>query len=361
MTTRRVKIGERWVGSGEPCFVVAEVSANHNQSFDRAVDIIRAAKTAGADGIKLQTYTPDTMTIDSSREWFQIPGDSLWAGKTLYRLYGEAYTPWDWQPKLKDITEELGMVFFSTPFDASSVEFLERMDVLLYKVASFEVIDLPLLRRIAATGKPVIMSTGMASLSEIAEAVGVLRGHGIDRLILLKCTSAYPAPPGEMNLRTMPNLAETFDVVTGLSDHTLGSSVAVAAVALGAAVVEKHFILRRRDGGPDSSFSMEPEEFAAMVRDIRQVEQALGDVSYERTPEERKNLCFRRSLFVVKNVKAGQVFTTENVRVIRPAHGLPPRHLEDVLGKRAACDVAAGTPLTWDLVGGGVSACSEAR
>lgn len=349
---KRFKIGERWVGEGEPCYIVAEVSANHNQSYDRAAEIVRAAKRAGADAVKLQTYTPDTLTIDSDREWFQIPGESLWAGKTLHQLYGEAYTPWEWQPKLQRVAHDLGLELFSTPFDPTSVDFLESLNVPAYKVASFEIVDVALLEGIAKTGKPVIVSTGMASLSEIEQAVRTLRQAGSREIALLKCTSAYPASPASMNLRTMPHLAATFDVVVGLSDHTLGASVAIAAVAVGASIVEKHFTLRRADGGPDAAFSMEPDEFAQMVTAIRQVEQALGQVSYERTEDESKNLCFRRSLFVVRDVKAGERFTPDNVRSIRPGYGLPPACLKEVLGKKAACDIQRGTPLSWDVVAG---------
>src|SRR6266581_6277357 len=277
-----LRIGTRRIGDGEPCYVVAELSGNHNQSFERAVELIKAAKQAGADAVKLQTYTPDTLTIDCDREWFRIPGESLWGNKTLYQLYREAYTPWEWQPKLQAVATDLGIDLFSTPFDASAIEFLERMCVPAYKVASFEIVDVGLLEQIGRTGKPVIVSTGMASLSEIEQAVTTLRRAGAREIALLKCTSAYPASPASMNLRTIPHLATTFDVVAGLSDHTLGWSVAVAAVTLGASIVEKHFTRRRVDGGPDAAFSMEPEEFAAMVAAIRQVEQALGRVRYER-------------------------------------------------------------------------------
>jgi N-acetylneuraminate synthase len=345
-----LRFGDRVVGEGQPCLIVAELSGNHNRSFERAVEMVRAAKRAGADAVKLQTYTPDTLTIQSDRPWFRVPDGSLWAGKTLYELYGEAFTPWEWQPKLQQVACELGLGFFSTPFDRTAVEFLERLDVPAYKIASFELVDLPLLRRIAGTGKPVIASTGMATLEEIEEAVATLRQGGTRELALLKCTSAYPASPSDMNLRTIRHLAQTFDVVAGLSDHTLGHTVAVAAVALGAAVIEKHFTLRRSDGGPDAAFSMEPEEFTAMARAVREAEQALGSVSYQRTPSEAKNVCFRRSLFIVLDVKAGEPFTAENVRPIRPGYGLLPRHLEEVLGRRAACDIARGTPLSWELV-----------
>jgi N-acetylneuraminate synthase len=347
-----IDIGGRRLGQDAPCWIGAEVSANHNHSFERAAAIVRAAAHAGADAVKLQTYTPDTLTIDCDREWFKVPGRTPWEGRRLYELYSEAFTPWEWHAKLRDIARGAGLEFFSTPFDDSAVEFLESRGVNLYKVASFEAIDIPLLRKIASTGKPVIASTGMASLAEIEELVRTLRDHGTRNLVLLKCTSAYPARPEEMNLRTIPHLAATFGVVAGLSDHTMGSSVAVAAVALGARVIEKHFTLRRADGGPDSSFSMEPDEFAAMVRDIRNAEAALGDVRYQLTGEEARSLVFRRSLFVVKNVARGEPFTPDNVRVIRPGHGLHPRHLAEVLGRRASADIARGTPLDWGLLEG---------
>jgi len=343
-------IGRRWIGEGHPTFIVAELSANHRQQRDRAIELIRAAAQAGVDAVKLQTYTPDTLTIESQQPWFEIPAGSPWQGMTLYELYRQAYTPWEWHPRLQAVAREVGIELFSTAYDTTAVEFLEGLQIPAYKIGSFELVDLPLLRKIAATGKPVIMSTGMATFAEIEEAVEVLRSHGAAQLILLKCTSAYPAQPSEMNLRVIPHLADSFGVPIGLSDHTLGSSVAVAAVALGACVVEKHFTLRRADGGPDSAFSMEPEEFARMVQDIRQAEQALGAVSYTRTVGEEHSLVFRRSLFVVSDMKQGEPFTEQNVRSIRPGYGLHPRHLDEVLGKRAACDVARGAPLAWELV-----------
>ena len=350
----KFRIGKRWVGEGEPTFIVAEVSANHNQSYERAVKIIEAAKKSGANAIKIQTYTPDTLTIDSNREWFQIPSTSLWAGKTLYELYGEAYTPWDWQPKLQKVALNLGLDFFSTPFDSSAIDFLERLDVPVYKVASFEIVDLPLLKQIAHTGKPVIVSTGMASLPEIKECVETLRSNGTQDIALLKCTSAYPALPVEMNLRTINHLKMTFNTVVGLSDHTLGGTTAVGAVAQGACIVEKHFTLDRSEKGPDSEFSMQPEEFANMVNDIRHIEQALGCVSYELTKGEQNQRCFRRSLFVTRDLKKGEPFTNDNVRSIRPGYGLLPKHLEQILGRVAAMDVSRGTPLSWDLIDGTV-------
>ncbi|HEV3139405.1 MAG TPA: pseudaminic acid synthase [Vicinamibacterales bacterium] len=349
---KSMTIGGRSIGAGHPCWIVAEVSANHNQHFERAVEIVRAAKRAGADAVKLQTYTADTLTIDSDRECFRIGGDSLWAGKTLYELYGEAYTPWEWHEKLMDVARSEGLVCFSTPFDATAVDLLERLRVPAHKIASFELVDIPLLQRVASTGKPVIMSTGMATLAEIEEAVAALRAHGTTEIALLKCTSAYPAAPMHMNLRTIPDLAERFDVVSGLSDHTMGSAAAVAAVTLGAGIIEKHFTLRRADGGPDSAFSMEPEEFAAMARDIRQTESALGSIAYTPTAEEAKNLQFRRSLFVAKDMAAGETFTEHNVRSVRPANGLHPRHLRAVLGRKAAVRIERGTPLAWNLIQG---------
>lgn len=338
------------IGPGQPVYVIAELSANHGQDFDQAVRIIRAMAESGADAVKVQTYTADTLTIACDNEYFRIGGGTLWDGRTLHDLYQEAYLPWDWQPKLKTVAEELGMDFFSTPFDASAVEFLEGLQVPIHKVASFELVDLPLLRAIAATGKPVIASTGMATREEIAEAVKTLRDGGCQQLALLKCTSAYPALPEEMNLRTIPDLSKQFDVPAGLSDHTMGHTVPVAAVALGACIVEKHFTLSRATPGPDSSFSLEPAEFKAMVEAIRVTESALGRVNYEVSLNESKSRQFRRSLFVVEHVKAGEPFTSQNVRSIRPGHGLHTRHIGEVLGRKAATDIPRGTPLTWGLV-----------
>ncbi len=342
--------GSRHIGWGEPVYIVAELSANHNQDFEQAVALIHAAKEAGADAVKLQTYTPDTLTIPSDKEYFRIGGGTLWDGRTLYDLYGEAYMPWEWQPKLKEIADEIGIDLFSTAFDPTAVDFLEEMGVPVHKVASFEIVDIPLIEKMARTGKPLMISTGMATLSEIEEAVRAARRAGATQIALLKCTSAYPAPPEEMNLRTIPHLAEAFGIPVGLSDHTLGIAVPVAAVALGACIVEKHFTLSRDIPGPDSAFSLEPHELKAMVEAIRTVEKALGEVHYGVSEREAQSRVFRRSLFVVKDVKAGEVFTEENVRSIRPGHGLPPKHLPDVLGRRAAHDMERGTPLTWDCV-----------
>lgn len=344
-------IGNRPIGPGHPTYIIAELSANHGQDFDLTVKIIHAMKEAGADAVKLQTYTADTMTIASDKPPFVIGGGTLWDGRTLHDLYQEAYMPWDWQPKLKAITDSLGMDFFSTPFDATAVDFLESMNVPVHKIASFELVDLPLLRKIAATRKPIIMSTGMSTLEEISEALETLRAAGSGPVVLLKCTSAYPATPEEMDLATIQDMARRFDTPVGLSDHTLGSTVAVAAVALGACVVEKHFTLSRATPGPDSAFSMEPAEFRQMVDAIRITEQALGRVNYEVSAKEAKSRVFRRSLFAVADIAAGEAFTPENVRVIRPAHGLHPRHLDEVLAGRARTAIERGTPLTWDLVG----------
>jgi pseudaminic acid synthase len=330
------------------CHIVAELSANHNQSIERAEAIIRAAADAGADAVKLQTYTADTLTIPCDNEYFRIKG-TLWEGRTLHDLYQEAHTPWEWHPRLMALANDLGMACFSTPFDATAVDFLESLNVPCHKVASFELVDIPLLKKIAATGKPVIMSTGMAALAEIDEAVRTLRENGTKDLVLLKCTSAYPAPPEGINLRTIPHLAEAFGCPVGLSDHTMGSAVAVAAVALGAAALEKHFTLSRADGGPDSAFSMEPDEFRRMVQDIRTTEKALGLVSYSLTEKEKSSIVFRRSLFVVEDMRAGESFTEKNVRSIRPGHGLHTRHYEDILGRKVAKNIPKGTPIFWDL------------
>lgn len=346
-----IKIGGRKVGVGHPVYVIAEVSANHHQDFEQAVKIIHAAKEAGADAVKLQTYTPDTMTIASSRREFRING-TIWDGRNLYELYGEAYTPWEWQPKLKQVAGDLGLDLFSTPFDATAVDFLEQMGVPAHKVASFELVDLPLIQKMACTGKPLIMSTGMATVEEIDEAVATARRAGASEIALLKCTSAYPARAEEMNLRTIPELARRFEVPVGLSDHTMGVAVPVAAVAVGACIIEKHITLSRSDPGPDSAFSLEPQEFKAMVDAVRVAEKALGEVHFGVSDKEAASRAFRRSLFIVKDVKRGDKFTAENVRSIRPGHGLHTRHLDEVLGRRAACDIERGTPLSWELVDG---------
>lgn len=345
-----VTIGRRRIGPHQPIFIVAELSANHNQNYRQAVRILKTAKDAGADAVKIQTYTADTLTIDCNRRWFRIRG-TLWQGRTLHDLYSEAYTPWEWQPRLQQEAQKLGLDFFSTPFDAMAVDFLEQMRVPVHKIASFELVDHALLRRVAATGKPIILSTGMATQAEIREAVLAIRATGNRRIILLKCTSAYPAEPKSMNLRTIPHMAKAFGCPVGLSDHTLGIAAPVAAVALGACVIEKHLTLSRAAGGPDAAFSLEPHEFREMVQAVRVAERALGRVSYAPTAQEGASRAFRRSLFVVRDMCAREHFTTENVRSIRPGHGLPPKHLAKVLGRCAVRKIARGTPLAWNLVG----------
>jgi pseudaminic acid synthase len=346
-----MRIGERQIGPGHPVYVVAELSANHNRSLDQAVDIVKAAKEAGADAIKLQTYTADTMTLASDREYFDIKGGTLWDGRNLHDLYCEAYMPWQWQPKLQGVAQDLGLDFFSTAFDISAVDFLEEMGVPVHKVASCELVDISLIRRMARTGKPLIMSTGMATVEEIEEAVRSAREAGASQIALLKCTSAYPAPAEEMNLRTIPEMARRFEVPVGLSDHTMGIAAPVAAVALGACIIEKHLTLSRLTPGPDSAFSLEPHEFKAMVDAVRTAEKALGEVRFGLGGEkEAASHAFRRSLFIVEDVKKGEAFTPANVRSIRPGNGLHPRHLTEVLGKRAARDTERGTPLSWELV-----------
>lgn len=345
-----MKIGKNSIGLGQPTYVIAELSANHNQNFDQAVRIIEAAHDAGADAVKLQTYTAETITVRSDRPEFRIGGGTLWDGRTLHDLYAEAYTPWEWQPKLKQVANNLGMDLFSSAFDPTAVDFLEKMKVPAHKVASFELVDIPLIQKMGRTGKPLILSTGMATVAEIEEAVQIARGAGATQIALLKCTSAYPASPQEMNLRTIPDLADRFGVPVGLSDHTMGVAVPVAGVAVGACIIEKHLTVSRSIPGPDSAFSLEPEEFKQMVDAVRVAEQALGKVHYGLSGKEEASRVFRRSLFVVDDVKAGELFSETNVRSIRPGHGLHTRYLAEVLGKRAASDIMRGTPLSWELV-----------
>ncbi len=347
---RHIKIGKHVISADSPAFVVAELSANHNMDFDRAVAIMRAAKEAGADAVKIQTYTADTITLDCDAPCFQITQGTLWDGMTLHKLYETAYTPWEWQPKLKKIAEDMGLEFFSSPFDLTAVDFLEEMGVPAYKIASFEINDIPLIRKIARLGKPVIFATGIARLSDIELAVQTCKEEGNEDVILLKCTSAYPAAYEDVNLRTIPSMAETFDCIAGLSDHTMGSAVPGAAVALGARVVEKHLTLRRSDGGADSAFSMEPEEFGEMVDNIRKIELALGKVTYDLTPRAAREREHSRSLFVAKDMKAGEIFTPENLRSVRPADGLHTKYYEELLGKKISRDAELGTPMSWDLV-----------
>ncbi len=345
-----MKIKDREFGEQSPIFIIAEISANHNGSFDNAVKLIKEAAKSGVDAIKLQTYTADTITIDCDNEHFQIKHEALWEGRTLYNLYKEAYTPWEWQPKLMKIAEEEGLICFSSPFDKTAVDFLEQMNVPAYKVASFEITDIPLIEYIASKGKPIILATGIATLSDIEEAVNACRRIGNNQIAILKCTSAYPAPFEDMNLKTIPNLAEIFGVISGLSDHTLGINVPIAAVALGAKIVEKHLTLSRADGGPDAAFSLEPEELKAMVKAIREIEKALGKVSYNLTDKMKNSREFSRSLFVVRDIKKGEVFTEENLRSIRPGFGMHTKYYTNVLGKLAHSDIKKGTPMDWKLV-----------
>ncbi len=349
MTHPVFSLPHRLIGGDQPTYVIAEISANHNRSLERALELVRLAAEAGADAVKIQTYRADTITLDSEAAPFLIEG-TIWHGRRLHDLYHEAHTPWEWHPAIFAEAARCGVDCFSTPFDPTAVDFLETLAPPLHKVASFEIVDIPLLQKIGATGRPVLMSTGMATLAEIDEAVQALRKAGCGPLALLKCTSAYPAPPEHAHLRTIPHLAEAFGVVSGLSDHTLGSTIATAAVALGARIIEKHFCRSRTEPGPDSSFSMEPPEFRQMVEDIRKVEKALGGVNYGPTPEEEVSLRHRRSLFVAEDIPAGGLLTGANVRSVRPADGLHPRHLPEVLGRRAARELKKGTPLAWDLI-----------
>jgi len=344
-------IAGRLIGPGHPPYVIAELSGNHNGDIERALRILEAAKACGADAVKLQTYTPDTMTIDCAGPDFTVRG-GLWDGYTLYQLYEKAHTPWDWHERLFSRGRELGLTVFSTPFDPSAVDFLERFSPPAYKIASFELVDLPLIRRVARTGKPIILSTGMADLEEISDAVRAARESGCANLALLHCVSAYPAAAEEFRLGTLQDLARRFDVVTGISDHTLGIAVAVAAVALGAGIVEKHFTLSRADGGVDSAFSLEPAELAQLTRDARTAFAARAGAreSYRRVRTEEPNLVFRRSIYAVRDIQAGEPLTTENIRIIRPGYGLPPKEWDHVLGKRAACFIARGTGLQKTLI-----------
>ncbi len=346
-----IEIEGRKIGAGFPTFIVAELSGNHNQNYDDAVKLIHAAKEAGADAVKLQTYTPDTITIKSDKPEFKISGGTVWDGKTLYDLYSEAYTPWEWQPKLKKLANDLGLILFSTPFDKTAVDYLENMGVPAYKIASLEIVDIPLIEYVASKGKPLIISTGAATINEIEEAIKLAKKSGTSQIVLLKCTSAYPAPPEEMNLKTIPHFEKKFGVPVGLSDHTLGIATAITAVSLGACIVEKHLTLSRDTPGPDSAFSVEPQEFKTMVEAIRTAEKALGKASYEISGEEAKSRIYQRSIYVVKDIKAGEAFTEENIRSIRPSNGLHPRYLKKVLGRKATRDIERGTPLSREMIG----------
>jgi pseudaminic acid synthase len=344
-------IGGRTLGPTQPPFIVAEMSGNHNGQLDRALAIVDSVAEAGAHALKLQTYTADTMTLDlAEREFLITDHGSLWKGRLLYDLYQEAHTPWEWHRPIMDRCRERGILCFSTPFDATAVDSLETLDVPCYKIASFENVDLPLIRKAAATGKPLIISTGMATLDEVEEAVRAAQEAGCKELVLLKCTSTYPGDPPDSRLLTIPDLRRRFDVPVGLSDHTPGIGVACAAVALGAVMVEKHVTLSRADGGVDSAFSLEPDELRSLVTETARAAAALGAVGYGPTEAEKKSLVFRRSLYVVKDMKAGEVFTSDNLRSIRPGLGLPPKHFESILGRRASRDIRRGTPMSWELV-----------
>lgn len=345
-----MRVGNKEIGAGFPAYVIAEMSANHAGSLTRAKEIIHAAKESGADCIKIQTYTPDTMTIDCDNDYFKI-SEGTWDGENLYHLYEKAYTPWEWQQELKEEAEKAGIDFLSTPFDKTSVDFLEELGVECYKIASFELVDLPLISYIAAKGKPIIMSTGMSTLGEIEQAVQTIKNAGNSQFALLRCASAYPAITDDMNIKTMQNMEQIFQVPVGLSDHSMGSVGAVTAVALGAKIVEKHFCLDRSIVNPDCSFSMNPVEFTQMVKDIRQAERAIGTVKYGVSKQEESNIVFRRSIFCVQDIKEGEKLTEENVRVIRPGYGLEPKYYPQVLGQRALRDIKRGTPLRLEWIG----------
>ncbi len=348
---KEIKInGRTIIGENSPAYIIAEMSGNHAGSIENAKAIIRAAKEAGADCIKIQTYTPDTITMDCDNEYFHI-GDGTWKGENLYQLYGKAYTPWEWHTELKAEADKVGIDFFSTPFDFTAVDFLEALGVAFYKIASFELVDIPLIRYVASKGKPIIMSTGMSTLAEIEDAVQAIHEQGNDQIVLLRCASAYPAITDEMNLMTMRNMEETFGVLVGLSDHSMGSVGAVTAVALGAKVIEKHFCLDRAIENPDASFSMNPAEFKKMVEDIRQAEKAIGVVRYGPSEQEKSNTIFRKSIFVVKDIEKGEELTTENIRVIRPGYGLAPKYYQEILGQKALQDLKCGTPLKLENIG----------
>jgi len=348
---KEIKIGKYTIGKNHPPFVIAEMSGNHNHSLDRALAIVDAAAASGAQALKIQTYTPDTMTLNLSHgEFFIEDSKSLWKGKSLYDLYAEAMTPWEWHKPIKERCEKHGMLFFSTPFDGTAVDFLEELNVDFYKIASFENTDIPLVKKVAKTGKPIIISTGMATVEGLAETVGAARSAGCKDLILLKCTSAYPAAPKEANLLTIPDIRERFNVEVGLSDHTMGIGVGIASVALGATVIEKHFTLDRSEGGVDSAFSMEPAEFKMLVEESKKAWESMGKVSYERSETESKSLVFRRSLYIVEDMMAGELLTEKNLRAIRPGLGLPPKFFEQMIGKKVKVDVKKGTALNWNLV-----------
>tara|TARA_B110000967_G_C18868335_1_gene553978 strand:+ start:965 stop:2002 length:1038 start_codon:yes stop_codon:yes gene_type:complete len=344
-----VIINNRAISNQYPPYIIAELSANHNGDIQRAFDSIKAAKECGADAIKIQTYTADTMTIPCDDKEFQIKG-GLWDGYNLYDLYKEAQTPYKWHKPLFDYAKEIGITIFSTPFDETAVELLEELDAPAYKIASFEIVDLPLIKRVAQTKKPMIISTGMANLEEIEEAVKTAKVNGCEDLVLLHCISAYPAPSEQSNLKTIPDLAQRFGVLSGLSDHTMGTTVATTSIALGACLIEKHFTLSRKDKGPDSEFSLEPSELKQLCIDTKIAWQSLGEVGYERKPAEESSVKFRRSIYAVKDIRKGEEFTKENIRSIRPGFGLEPKHMEKIIKLKAACNIAQGTPISFDMI-----------
>lgn len=343
-------VGKRKIGAGQPTFIIAEMSGNHKQDIKRAYEIIDAAAAAGVDAVKLQTYTPDTLTINCDNKWFRIGKTNTWSDQTLYDLYKTAYTPWDWQPKLKEYGEKKGLIVFSTPFDPTAVDFLEKMNVALYKIASFENVDLELLKRIGETKKPVIISRGLASIEDTQLAVDTLKKSGTKAIAVLHCISSYPATLEQMNVATISDIKKRFNVIPGLSDHSLGLTASITAVALGAKIIEKHLTLSRKDGGPDYAFSLEPKELKQLVKTIREIEKAIGKPIYSPDKREAENVVFRRSLFVVANIKKGAKFTHENVRCIRPGYGLHPKYLNETVGKIARKGISRGTPLSWDLI-----------
>lgn len=346
---KSMKIKNRIIGEGNPCYIIAEMSANHAGSIENAKKIIHRAKECGADCIKIQTYTPDTITIDCDNEYFTVK-NGTWKGETLYNLYGKAYTPWEWQVELKTEAESCGLDFFSTPFDCTAVDFLENIGIEFYKIASFELVDIPLIEYIASKEKPIIMSTGMGSYEEIMEAVEAVRSKGNEDLALLKCSSAYPALSEEMNLKTIGHMSDSFNVPVGLSDHSMGSIGAIVAVAMGACIIEKHFCLSRQIDNPDASFSMEPDEFKQMVNDIRIAEKAIGIVSYDVSENEKESRTFRRSIFAIKDIKKGELLTNDNIKIIRPGFGLKPKYYKEILNKFAAQDIKKGTPISFKLI-----------
>ncbi len=350
MLKKVISLGNKKIGEGQPCFIVAEMSGNHKQDIRRAYKIIDAAVEAGVDAVKLQTYTPDTLTINCNKKWFRIGKTNSWAGQTLYDLYKTAYTPWDWQPKLKAYADKKGILLFSTPFDVTAVNFLEEMDVVIYKVASFESIDLELLKRIGKTRKPVLLSRGLTAPSDIKFAVDTLHKSGAPAVVVLQCVSSYPATLDQMHLADIPDIKRRFKTLAGLSDHSLGLTASITAVAKGACVIEKHFTLSRKDGGPDYAFSLEPNEMKELVKTIREIETAIGKVSYTPDKRESENIVFRRSLFAVTDIKKGEKLNQKNIRSIRPGYGLMPKYLNKVLGKTAKVNIEYGTPLSWEII-----------